>query len=473
MKKHTNIIARSRLRLVTLCVVMLLCGTIGGYALLRNSSAANIQGDLDGNDKVTITDLSILLKNFGQIASSAILGDINGDGKIDIRDLSTLLSNFGKSAPVSTAPKLRWAPPAGWQNYTVVQIPDSATAAGNDSAHCSRQDPITKFYTDYCIRLDANKDYLIKFPATPRHGGVNIQGGRNIVIIGGASINDGSDFMNGFTRGLFFFDTQAKDVSGTNMAASAGVPRTIHIEGWSFLGSVNGADPIVKADGINLNTPAATVQIQNVRTVDLRGNSVNYARDSSGTIYADGTTGRTSGVTILSKSDYNARIAAGTITFWKNEHADMLQPFGGTKELRVDRFTGTGNCQGFFLQQNNVIGKITLSNINLRYQNVAPAQCGDLLWLTSYDTAGNPCKTAPNGVTLSEVYLSGGYGYGVWPKTYATGCPAVFNSTTSTITWPNLPLVSGAARIGVPAADFVPATGTNSPGVTYTSPGYQ
>jgi hypothetical protein len=50
------------------------------------------QGDLNGDGKVDIFDLSILLSNWG---STGGVADINKDGKVDIFDLSVLLSNWG------------------------------------------------------------------------------------------------------------------------------------------------------------------------------------------------------------------------------------------------------------------------------------------------------------------------------------------------------------------------------------------
>jgi glycosyl hydrolase family 39 (putative alpha-L-iduronidase) len=52
-----------------------------------------INGDLNNDSHVDVTDLSILLSNYGKSSST---GDINTDGKVDVTDLSILLSNFGK-----------------------------------------------------------------------------------------------------------------------------------------------------------------------------------------------------------------------------------------------------------------------------------------------------------------------------------------------------------------------------------------
>ena len=51
-------------------------------------------GDLNGDNKVNIYDLSILLSKWKKAVSGG--ADLNGDGKVDIYDLSILLSKWGK-----------------------------------------------------------------------------------------------------------------------------------------------------------------------------------------------------------------------------------------------------------------------------------------------------------------------------------------------------------------------------------------
>ncbi len=53
------------------------------------------RGDLNNDNKVNITDLSILLSNWNKAGVPASQGDVNGSGKVDISDLSILLSNWG------------------------------------------------------------------------------------------------------------------------------------------------------------------------------------------------------------------------------------------------------------------------------------------------------------------------------------------------------------------------------------------
>ena len=53
-------------------------------------------GEIAVDGQVTIQDLTILLSDYGKVASDA--SDINGDGQVAIQDLSILLGNYGKTA---------------------------------------------------------------------------------------------------------------------------------------------------------------------------------------------------------------------------------------------------------------------------------------------------------------------------------------------------------------------------------------
>lgn len=50
-----------------------------------------VNGDVDGDNAVTTSDLSILLKNMDQTATS---GDLDGDGKVTNADLGIVLKNI-------------------------------------------------------------------------------------------------------------------------------------------------------------------------------------------------------------------------------------------------------------------------------------------------------------------------------------------------------------------------------------------
>jgi hypothetical protein len=56
-----------------------------------DNTSSTKPGDLNGDNKVDIFDLSVLLTNWG---STGGIADINSDGKVDIFDLSILLSNW-------------------------------------------------------------------------------------------------------------------------------------------------------------------------------------------------------------------------------------------------------------------------------------------------------------------------------------------------------------------------------------------
>lgn len=55
-------------------------------------------GDVNGDGDVNLSDLSILLANFGTLGGTTQeMGDLNGDGDVNLSDLSILLGNFGLS----------------------------------------------------------------------------------------------------------------------------------------------------------------------------------------------------------------------------------------------------------------------------------------------------------------------------------------------------------------------------------------
>jgi hypothetical protein len=74
----------------------------GDLIYLTNTSAdfavPACPGDVDGDNLVNITDLGILLSNFGLLAGAKLeQGDLSGDGAVNITDLGILLSHFGES----------------------------------------------------------------------------------------------------------------------------------------------------------------------------------------------------------------------------------------------------------------------------------------------------------------------------------------------------------------------------------------
>lgn len=54
-------------------------------------------GDIDGDRQVNLTDLAMLLADFGSGPDGRFPGDLNRDGSVDLTDLAILLANFGVS----------------------------------------------------------------------------------------------------------------------------------------------------------------------------------------------------------------------------------------------------------------------------------------------------------------------------------------------------------------------------------------
>lgn len=65
-------------------------------ARLYVDAGAPCPGDANGDGTVDITDLGLVLQNFGGAGPA---GDLNGDGAVDITDLGLVLSNFGVPCP--------------------------------------------------------------------------------------------------------------------------------------------------------------------------------------------------------------------------------------------------------------------------------------------------------------------------------------------------------------------------------------
>jgi hypothetical protein len=151
------------------------------------------------------------------------------------------------------------------------------------------------------LSLRSDTDYRLVAPGTIT-GPLHIRGGRNVVWIGGhIRIDDKPAIATAtYRRGLVISD--ASDGSSVD-------GRVVHIEGLR----IDGND---LSEGINTSSPRAVLQLENihVRAAHIRGSD---DRDAKG-VYTAG------------------------------NHADVLQPWGGFKEIRVDGLTGSSNYQGFY-----------------------------------------------------------------------------------------------------------------------------
>lgn len=310
---------------------------------------------------------------------------------------------------------------ADWFTFTTEVSSPSPTPTSNDSklswAPPQLENPITITLGtgNTSNRLDDSRDYIIKLPSTRKNGGTTLIGGRNIVMIGG-HISLPYKELGGSTQRAIYIKDDGGEVPG----------RVVHIEGILIDASAdNGTGG--HGDAIAIDADNTIVQVQNVRAVNLFG--------GYDTKYYD--------------------------------HTDLIQPWGGVKELRVDKFSGSTNYQGFQIPIDGYtkapIGKADLRRVNMWYTPHVPNEGGYMLWLPG-------CSTV-YPVSLEEVYIQPkpgrNLGNSVWPQS-GSSCGVVINGNEGT--WPILP-VSGSVKEGnPPGGDFVPA---GTAGVNYVSPGYQ
>lgn len=247
------------------------------------------------------------------------------------------------------------------------------------------------------VSMSTRRDYIVKFPATKKAGATWLDGGHNVVVIGGAATipeetPEGS--ANDWQRtGIYISNTTG----------------TVHIEGVEIDGS-GGSD----FDGVAINAPAATVQLQNMRIVGVRGRY-------------DG---------------------------W---HADVVQTWGGVRALRIDRLTGSSNYQGLTIPIDlGPIGSADISRVDLTDTEAPTVKGGHLVWLT---TGAYSCQSYP--VALSDVYVKPRadrpLDRAVWPST-ASNLPCDPYVDAMGVSWPELGDVTGTVALGPPpSGSYVPA----------------
>ena len=220
------------------------------------------------------------------------------------------------------------------------------------------------------ITLAAGKDYVIKLPTDRpwKNGrGLWVEGGRNVVVIGG-QVDVGAGYFNGG--------------SGPGVQANGYVRRaayflsqtgTVHIEGVNFTSS-SGA----LSEGINVSAALARVQLLNIAI----------------------------GTPLVGTKDAN--------------HADCLQSWNGPVSFKVDGFSCTTGYQGMFLNAHDtssasvVAGDWELRNVEI----VGTSAAKYILWVTA----------PPASVKTVNVYTSGGLGNwdaaNDWPNVTKGRAPA-------------------------------------------------
>ena len=258
-------------------------------------------------------------------------------------------------------------------------------------------DPITVNVpvTGGVMRLDSHQDYHLVMPDGPVVNPLAINGGRNVVIIGGeiAIAWQGPDAVTEAKRRAFFI----RNATGV-----------VHIEGVLMHGEDIG-------EGIHISAPDAIVQIQNVRIWGI------HARDAIG--FTDG-------------------------------HPDLIQTWGNVGELRVDRLTGSSNYQGIFLKAdfNGQHGPVDLRCVNVHGDPTSRY----LFWMSD---AGGAYPSVELHDVFVDYAPSRTMETAVWPDarhhSHAASIRLVDGRYEAA--WPSLP-VTGHVSAGSPAhGDFVPA----------------
>lgn len=291
--------------------------------------------------------------------------------------------------PVATD-RLSWAPPT-LTNPTTIQV--TTTSTGN-------------------IRMDTDRDYVIQLPDAPFERALILDGGRNVVLIGGEIRIPWQG-----TNPTISQRTGLKIRNGTG---------TVHIEGLL----IHGDD---LSEGIQTSAPNAIIQIQNVLIIDV------HARDQ---------------------------------TNFSDNHPDILQTYGNVRELRVDRLTGSSDYQGLFFKAdyNGAHGPITLRRVNVFGLPTARY----LFWVRPQDGFGN--VTLDDVWIDVHPNRGGGLGRSVWPDVAASYpyTPTVETDTDGYLTahWNDAydPNINGRIYEGrPPTGDYVTQA---TAGTHYTSPGY-
>jgi hypothetical protein len=300
------------------------------------------------------------------------------------------------TAGATTGPTLAWAPPALTDPTTIPLV--------------SGEDPDV-------VDLNPEQDYVLQMPAGGIHGTVEINGGHNVVLIGGeitvpSTANQTDNGEDDTDTALYI-----RDATGT-----------VHIEGVLI-----DADPDVEYDGIDVNAPQATVQIENVRVENVWGSE-------------------------------------------NTEHADVIQTWGGVKDLRVDRLTANGDYQGLTIDPDlGPVGSAEIENVDLTDDPPPPALAattiggGYMIWLTSSDDTCDAPTTTFESVFIDNLTDRIADSNTMWPPSTGTSLPCAGTLSDGQMTWPDLP-VTGAVTLGTPpGGPFVPS---GVAGLSYQSPGY-
>ena len=305
--------------------------------------------------------------------------------------------------------------------------------ACGDASHACATVNVANTGAHQSFTLDSTKDWTIKLPTTPVVGGLGINGGHNVIIIGGEiDLTDPCSADNAPCHGFNLVSSSSNPPNGGE----------VYIEGVL----IKNPGTQVSGDGIDLQQTYpggwATVTLQNLRIQGLQGCNV------------------------------------GT---YSGAHADVFQPYAPSgAALRIDHLTGTTSYQGmqvapdgYFTPAIRNPSSVDFRNVNINIiPNTVPGCAGTsdhYAWWIAGGVGG--CEAPPTNLVNdyaqepdgSLIYNS------VAPDTgWGQGCDPLYVGGLAT--WPTIPAITGGIRNGLPAGgDFVPV---GRAGINYVSPGY-
>ena len=310
--------------------------------------------------------------------------------------------------PTPSAGTLTWRPPAC-----------------GDATHTCATLQLSNTGSHQYLRLDSSKDWIVNLPNVPLVGGIDIDGGHSVIIIGGEidlPLNCTGD--NGACHGI-------------NVSLSSPSTGELFVEGL-LIKNQDATNAAYTGDGVTVDVNAfANITLENLRIQGISG------------------------------CDSGA---------YPSAHADVVQPYGAANTvIQIDHLTGSTNYQGMQIDPDMRTPKSgDFRNVNINVLSNPHTGCAGsgprYGWWMTYGL--NTCTTYPKN--LVNDYLQEPNGSlqtnAVWPDTDASyGCPAVYSN--GMVTWPKIPAITGGIHNGLPAGgDFVPV---GRAGLSYKSPGYQ
>jgi len=266
------------------------------------------------------------------------------------------------------------------------------------------------------LELSTSRDYIVVLPRPRLVGTLWIQGGHNVVVVGGhitvpASANQ--------------LDNDADDTDDDiYLEGQTGV---VHLEGLLLDAMYN-----AMFDAIDVNAPQAVVQIERVRVTGLYGSD-------------------------------------------RTQHADAVQTWGGVRTLRISDLTVVGDYQGLTINPNlGPVGNAWIYDVDLTLEPVPRALSaisvggGHMIWLTD---AATTCESGR--VHLSQVYLRDLVSRRVpgrdtvWPQVNSA-LPCRAHIKAGRVFWPKLPVTGSVLLSAPPHGPFVPS-GSVGPNYRRTS----